>query len=188
MGLKEALRERQRERLAQMKSELKLTQGQIAEVLQCSQQNVSALATGRSTLQPDQAELLEDAFGYRAQWLLGFDPLKTKADLTAAFDARFLENIVYDLAKRAGFEASLISWTAQDELTGRDLGTLARLNVTDPATGERASLTPAQVASVGDELVRFARYLLWDALRSQGEDDGIHMENLAAWMRGEENE
>ena len=71
MTLKEVLKERQSNRLRHVMKKEGLKQKDLCEILNLSQQMISAIACGRARLSEDQAEILSSKYGYDPEWLLG---------------------------------------------------------------------------------------------------------------------
>lgn len=185
----EKLRQRQSERLKILKTEQNLTQQELGEAMCVTQQLVSKIILGKASIREEQANLLEKAYGYRADWLLGLDSLKTKDDFRAEAERKSMINIITDLAERAGYSPATVSFTWQDEVVDKSFGRLSHIHVTDPVDGTQGSLEPRAIEWMGRRLTEYARYLIWVALRLPDEDDEKVqvIEDLGAWLRGEDN-
>lgn len=179
------LRKRQSERLKTLKEEQGLTQRELGDTMCVTQQLVSKIIRGEASLKEEQANLLEKSYGYRSDWLLGFDPYKTKEDFLATTQQKTMESIVMDLARRAGYDVSAVSFTSQDDVTGRTLGRLCYLDVSDSNDDNKGRLRPEAIEWVGRKLVDYTNYLIWEALRLPDDEEMVVIENLGAWLRGE---
>ncbi len=173
MSLKGELQRRQSERLQQLKREKNLKQQDLADAIGRSQQTISAIINGRGQLQEKAAEQLERAFGYRAAWLLGYDDCKTRTEFAEATFQRSMENVVIDLARRSGYEASVVTWAVAPETewpatTEEDATSFPEsyyVNIRDAATGEKRALKPEQLKLLANKILEYSRFLLWDLMR-----------------------
>ena len=188
MRLSEELKKRQSERLKQLQKEMGLTQAQLGQTMHVAQQLVSAIINGNGRLQADQAEELERAYGYRAEWLLGHDPYKTKHDLLEDMGEKRMESTICDLARLAGYKVSICSWTnVDDEGYHISPSRLADMDFTDPATKETRSLNQEQLEEIGQQLISYTHFLVWKAMQEPDANAIEVIEDLGAWLRGEDN-
>lgn len=183
----EKIRQRQSERLKILKTEQNLTQRELGSTMCVTQQLVSKIIRGEASLKEEQADLLEKAYGYRSDWLLGIDPYKTKEDFLATTQQKDMENIIIDLARRAGYEVAAISYTGQDDVTGKSFGRLCYLDVSNSIGDAKGRLRPDAIEWVGRKLTGYTRYLIWEALHLPDDDAIEVIEDLGAWLRGEDD-
>lgn len=183
----EKLRQRQSERLRILKEERDLTQRELGNTMCVTQQLVSKIIRGEASLKEEQADLLEKAYGYRSDWLLGIDPYKTKEDFLATAQQKNMEVIIIELARRAGYEVVAASDTHQDNVAGKSFGHLSYLDVSNSSGDAKGFLRPDALEWIGLKLTEYTRYLIWEALHFPDEDAIEVIENLGAWLRGEDN-
>lgn len=188
MTIKDQMQKRQGERLRELQKEQGLTQGQLGKLINVSQKMISAIMTGRASLQPVYAEELANEFGYRAEWLLGHDPFKTKADLAEYYQQKDMENIIVELARRAGYQASIASFTGQDELTGYTTSVFSNISIKNPITNQKKSIDSKLLEILTHELISYSKYMFWRFMDTPEslEMDAI-LENYAELLRGENN-
>lgn len=188
MGIKETLKERQGERLRQLQKEQGLTQKALGDVIHVSQKMISAIMNGRASLIEEHAETLATEYGYRAEWLLGHDPYKTKDAFKKDMQEKRIESMICDLARLANYKVSTCSWTNVDE-NGYHVtpSRLADMDFIDPNTGEKRSLTQEQLEPIGRQLISYTHFLIWQAMQEPEEKVIEVIEDFGAWLRGEDN-
>ena len=69
-------------RLKEICDEQNISQSMLSEMIHISQQTISKMINGKSSLTDQTARIIVDCFTeYRMEWLLGYDDYKTMFDL-----------------------------------------------------------------------------------------------------------
>ncbi|MDO4982160.1 MAG: helix-turn-helix transcriptional regulator [Eubacteriales bacterium] len=109
-------------KVEEIRKETGLSQQKFAEKIGYQQQIISAIEKGKKPVSMGIAEQIEEAFGYRAAYLLGYDDFPTTSDMQKFYDETFekafdeyeRDHILSDILKENGYSFSDIGFELED--------------------------------------------------------------------------
>lgn len=163
-------------RLRKLLDDNKMTAAELSKRVNCTQQHLSRVATGKSNLSPEIASAIAKVFpGTRVGWLLGIDDCQTDQDLIGIKMQEKMDNceathtLIQFAIRQLGYEIEYPSKEEEGELIGGILFCEKSIDV-DEHNKEvdyylinedgRIEVTNGESEYIYAELVRYAIYLL----------------------------
>ena len=157
----------------------RITQTQISELTNISQQTISKIMRGRNNITETTARLIVDAFPemeWRYQYLLGLDDYKTEKELAfaplvqAQEESNLLSVGLYAYAKLCGVTIT-DKWSEVKELPKTGSTTFSEALGKQYAltyNGKKASLGIVEMNQLENEIYRFVKFRLMELFDGEG--------------------